>query len=118
MKPNRDAHALAESLRSAAEAPLPLPLPKPIAESQAAAPAIDAPEPKAEQPPKLQAVAEKRRAKAKDAADTVQIALRPSRALLNRYVLASSERTRKEGKVISAQQIMLEVLETGPKVQK
>ena len=54
--------------------------------------------------------------KGKDVADTVQIALRPTRELLKRYVLSAAERTRKEGKVISAQQIMLEVLEKGPKV--
>jgi hypothetical protein len=32
-------------------------------------------------------------------------------ALLNKYVLKASERTREEGRVVSAQQIMLEVLE-------
>jgi hypothetical protein len=43
--------------------------------------------------------------------DTVPISLRPHRALLNRYIMAAAERTREEGRVISAQQIMLEVLE-------
>lgn len=46
--------------------------------------------------------------------DTVPISLRPSRALLTRYVAAASERSVASGRVISAQQIMLEVLERGP----
>jgi hypothetical protein len=46
--------------------------------------------------------------------DTVPISLRPRRELLMRYVLAASERTREAGRVISAQQIMLERLEGGP----
>ncbi len=45
--------------------------------------------------------------------DTVPITLRPSSALLNKFVLKASERTREEGRVISAQQIMLEALERG-----
>jgi hypothetical protein len=45
--------------------------------------------------------------------DTVPITLRPATALLGKYVLKASERTREEGRVISAQQIMLEVLERG-----
>ena len=45
--------------------------------------------------------------------DTVPISLRPGRDLLNRYIIAASERTRGVGRVISAQQIMLEVLERG-----
>jgi hypothetical protein len=43
--------------------------------------------------------------------DTVPITLRPSSALLNRYVLKAAERTREEGRVVSAQQIMIEALE-------
>jgi hypothetical protein len=45
--------------------------------------------------------------------DTVPISLRPDRALLNKYILKASDRTREAGRVISAQQIMLEVLERG-----
>jgi hypothetical protein len=45
---------------------------------------------------------------------TVPISLRPGQALWNRYVLAAAERTRKAGRVVSAQQIMLERLEGGP----
>jgi hypothetical protein len=46
--------------------------------------------------------------------DTKGITLRPSKKLLNRYTLAAADRTRKEGRVISAQEIMLEQLERGP----
>jgi hypothetical protein len=45
---------------------------------------------------------------------TVPISLRPDRDLLTRYVVAASERTRESGRVISAQQIMLEILERWP----
>jgi len=45
--------------------------------------------------------------------DTVPISIRPDRALLNKYVLKAADRTREAGRVISAQQIMLEVLERG-----
>lgn len=49
------------------------------------------------------------------APDTVPITLRPSAELLNKYVLKSAERTREEGRVVSAQQIMIETLErSGP----
>jgi len=43
--------------------------------------------------------------------DTVPITLRPSSALLSKFVLKASDRTREEGRVISAQQIMIEALE-------
>ena len=43
--------------------------------------------------------------------DTIAITLRPNSALWNKYVLKASERTREEGRVVSAQQIMLEALE-------
>ena len=45
--------------------------------------------------------------------DTVPISLRPPRALLTRYVVAASERSLASGRIISAQQVMLEVLERG-----
>jgi len=46
--------------------------------------------------------------------DTKGITLRPTKELLNRYTLAAADRTRTEGRVISAQEIMLEQLERGP----
>lgn len=39
------------------------------------------------------------------------ITLRPSSDLWNRFVLKAAERTREEGRVVSAQQIILEALE-------
>jgi hypothetical protein len=42
---------------------------------------------------------------------TIPITLRPHSALWNKFVLKASERTRQEGRVVSAQQIMLEALE-------
>jgi hypothetical protein len=112
MKPNRDAAALAAKLTSAAAAPLQPPprLPEP-------APILDEvqrpmPVPREEQPQT------KRQAKVKVMADTVGITLRPSRELLNDYTMEAGERTKREGRVISAQEIMLEVLLRGrPKVK-
>ena len=49
--------------------------------------------------------------RAKPKADSVPITFRPSRALWNKFVLKAAERTREEGRVVSAQQIMLEALE-------
>ena len=43
--------------------------------------------------------------------DTVPITIRPSRALLNKFVIKATERTLEEGRVVSAQQIMMEALE-------
>jgi hypothetical protein len=45
--------------------------------------------------------------------NTVPISLRPGASLWDRYVMAAAERTTKIGRVVSAQQIMLEVLERG-----
>jgi hypothetical protein len=54
--------------------------------------------------------AKQKKAKAKEP-DSVPITLRPSSELLNKYVLKAAERTREEGRVVSAQQIMIEALE-------
>ena len=47
----------------------------------------------------------------KPKAETLGINLRPSRALYQRYVVLAADRSRTEGRMVSAQQIMLEVLE-------
>ena len=100
MKPSRDASALAASLTAAASAPLRLPeRPPPEPANMSAPPVVVAP-----------AVKPARKERAAPAA-TVGITLRPDSKLLNRYTLAAADRTREEGRVISAQQIMLEVLE-------
>jgi hypothetical protein len=97
MKPHRDAAALAAALTSAAATPVPLP------ERASPTPANSSVPPPL--PPRTK--------KARAAPDTVGITLRPDRALLARYTNEAADRTRAEGKVISAQQIMLEVLERG-----
>lgn len=108
MKPTRDAAALAASLTTAANASLPLPERVPadvVAISRREA-------------PKAEPAEAKRPAKVKAMADTVGITLRPERELLARYTMAAADRTKKEGRVVSAQEIMLEVLQRGrPQVQ-
>jgi hypothetical protein len=112
MKPTRDAAALAASLTSAANASLPLP-------ERAAAAVVAMPQrPEALAEAEAEAPRVRKAGKAKPAADTVGITLRPERELLNRYTMAAAERTKKEGRVVSAQEIMLEVLQRGhPQVQ-
>jgi hypothetical protein len=109
MKPHRDASALAASLRDAAAKSIPLPQAPPPSP-----PAVVSGEP-APAKTDLQAPAQKTVPKPKVVAETTAITLRPDRELLNRYTIAAAERTKKEGKVISAQQMMLEVLERGMK---
>jgi hypothetical protein len=107
MKPNRDASELAARLGSAMAKPPPLP-------SNDATQA-DAPPPSIPTPERSKPVAEPRTARrGRPVIDTKGITLRPSKKLLNRYTLAAADRTRKEGRVISAQEIMLEQLERGP----
>jgi hypothetical protein len=94
MRPNRDAGELAARLGAAAKKPVPLP--ELDAESHHA-------ERREVQTSKV----------GKLASDTVGMTLRPARALLKRYTLAAAERTKQKGRVVSAQEIMLEVLERG-----
>jgi hypothetical protein len=102
MKAHRDAATLAAALTNAAAAPVPLPeRVAPVPANSSVAPAAPPQKP----------------AKAQTAPDTVGITLRPDRALLKRYTNEAADRTRKEGKVISAQQIMLEVLARGLQVK-
>lgn len=104
MKKNREASDLAARLAAAAKQPagmsaVPTP-PQAVAEPPA-------------KPAATKVVAEAakpKKAKVKEP-QTVPITLRPDSNLWNRFVLKASERTREEGRVISAQQIMLEALE-------
>lgn len=48
-------------------------------------------------------------------ADTVAVTLRPPKALLQRYVHAAAERTQQAGRVVSAQEVMLDQLARGPR---
>jgi len=112
MKKNRDSSELAARIaaaasqpagRSAAPAHVPAASPvlvssTPAAKAQAAMPVV--------------APARSKAKKTKPSEpDTVPITLRPSSALLSKFVIKASERTREEGRVVSAQQIMIEALE-------
>ena len=46
---------------------------------------------------------------------TMQMTLRPSRSLYARYVGQAAERSKEEGRSVSVQEVMLEVLEQGGK---
>lgn len=100
MKPHRDANELAARLGQAANKPVPLPETPP------------APPPAPEAEKTVRSATQKEKS-AKTAIDTVAITLRPARVLLNRYTRAAAERTLKSGRVCSAQELMLEVLERG-----
>jgi hypothetical protein len=109
MKPNRDASALADRLKAAASQPLPLP----DTSANTNEPAQTDEPASARRPVKRVGQGAKKEIKEPPSA-SVPITLRPSKDLLHRYTLAAAERTRQEGKVISAQQIMLEYLGRGP----
>lgn len=106
MKAAKGVDDLAARLTSAAATPLVAPVAAPPP-----APAVTTP---AATPAKRErkAVAKKDAAK-KEATDTMQLTLRPTRALYGRYVAAAADRSRQEGRVVSAQEIMLEILEKG-----
>ena len=120
MKKNRDSSELAARIaaaasqpagRSSAPAPVHAPVLAPVAAPVLVSPAPVA-KPKAATPVVAPAPAPAKTKKTKPAEpDTVPITLRPSSALLNKFVIKASERTVEEGTVVSAQQIMLEALE-------
>jgi hypothetical protein len=104
MKKNRDSSELAARLAAAASQPAgkgSMPAPVLISAPPAAEASVSAP---------AAAPSKAKNTKSKEP-DTVPITLRPSSALLTKFVLKAAERTREEGRVISAQQIMLEALE-------
>jgi hypothetical protein len=107
MKAAKGIDDLAARLTSAAATPLvAAPAPAPVASVSAPAPA----------PGPERAPAKRKEPKAapkKEAVDTMQLTLRPTRALYGRYVAAAADRSRTEGRVVSAQEIMLEILEKG-----
>jgi hypothetical protein len=106
MKKHRDADELAARIAAAAKQPAAI----------VANPLEVTPEPETKAEPE-RAASPKPKRKAKHPrlpdGDTVGISLRPHRTLLSRYVLKAADRTREAGRVISAQEIMLEVLERG-----
>jgi hypothetical protein len=104
MKKNRDSSELAARIAAAAR--------QPAGTSSAPAPVLVSSTPAAKESVAESAPTRSKLKKTKPKEpDTVPITLRPSSALLNKFVLKASERTREEGRVVSAQQIMLEVLE-------
>jgi hypothetical protein len=105
MKKHRDSDELAARIAVAASKPAGSVSVAPVGSVPQLQPANDV--------PTAAAPRRKRAAKKAADADTVPISLRPARALLNRYVLAAATRTQEAGRVISAQEIMLEVLERG-----
>jgi hypothetical protein len=100
VKPSQDTVAIAERLARAAAVPLQVAAFPGNSNAKDAREEISpAPKPKIQREP------------------VKTISLRPSRALLDHYTLAAAERTISEKRVVSAQEIMLEVLEQGrPKV--
>jgi hypothetical protein len=106
MKKNANSLDLAAKLTAAANKPAgAASVQPPVLVSPAAATTSPA-----EGPAPTTSRAKKEKAQPKEP-DSVPITLRPSGKLLNKYVLKAAERTREEGRVVSAQQIMLEVLE-------
>lgn len=118
MKKNRDSSDLAARIAAAASQPAGRSTAAAPATAQTAAPVLvsSTPPTKTATPAPVVAPTPARskspKAKASDP-DTVPITLRPSAALLSKYVFKAAERTRQEGRVVSAQQIMIEVLERG-----
>ena len=121
MKKNRDSDALAARLTAAANQP-----PVVVAFPATTPPEVEAVAPvpaKSEGAPTTPVEERKRRRRGKAKAnaqaeekpedETEPMSIRPSRELRRRYVLAAAERTRETGSVVSAQEIMLEVLERG-----
>ena len=105
MKKNRDSSELAARITAAARQPAGagvVPAPVLVSPGFPDLPAIDEPEDAANAKPQKEKAQK---------VDTVPLTLRPSSALYNKFVLKAAERTREEGRVISAQQIMLEALE-------
>jgi hypothetical protein len=105
MKKNRDSSELAARIAAAANQPAG------AKSTLAAAPAPVLVSSTPEEKVPVAAPARSKRKKTNPEQDTVPITLRPSSTLLSKFVLKASERTREEGRVISAQQIMLEALE-------
>ena len=118
MKKNRDSSDLAARIERAASQPAGRSATPALALPPVTAPVLVSSTPAAKTPaatPVVAAAPERPKAKKTKPAepDTVPISIRPSSALLSKYVIKASERTREEGRVVSAQQIMLEVLERG-----
>ena len=117
MKKSSKSAMMAARFESAANKPagrgvLPAPAPVLAPVLVSTAPAANVPESAPVQAPAASAAARLKAKKTKlSEPDTIPITLRPSNALLSKYVMKAAERTREEGRVVSAQQIMIEALE-------
>ncbi len=103
MKKNSNASDLAARIAAAAK--------QPAGMSSVPTPPQAIQEPPAKPTPTKAAEPLAKAKKAKQKQQTIPITLRPDSNLWNKFVLKASERTREEGRVVSAQQIMLETLE-------
>lgn len=112
MKQPKKVQDLAASLLAASHAPL-------VSTPAVAAPAALAPAPAASEPSPARERSEapakaagKGKGK-KEPADTMQLTLRPTRTLYARYVAAAADRSRQAGRMVTPQEVMLEILEKG-----
>ena len=120
MKQPKGVDDLAARLGAAAASPL---VSAPAVAAPAPAPAAaPAPAPEAEAEPAptrarrggpRAAAKPAKAAEKKEPADTLQLTIRPTRTLYARYVSAAADRSRQLGRVVSAQEVMLEILEKG-----
>lgn len=116
MKQPKKVQDLAASLLAASHAPL---VSTPAVAAPAPAPAAPAPAPAASEPSPAHERSEapakavgKGKGK-KEPADTMQLTLRPTRTLYARYVAAAADRSRQAGRMVTPQEVMLEILEKG-----
>lgn len=111
MKPSRSVEDLAARITAAATAPLQvLESQRPHHES-ADGDAKNPVNPRSDTAKVEEPKAARGKGARKTKPETLGINLRPSRALYQRYVVLAADRSRTEGRMVSAQQIMLEVLE-------
>lgn len=103
---------LAARLGAAAASPL-VPVPAAAAPMPAAAPETAAAPARARRGGTRVAAKPAKPSEKKEPADTLQLTIRPTRALYARYVSAAADRSRQLGRVVSAQEVMLEILEKG-----
>ena len=127
MKKHRDANELAKRIMEAASKPpgitpqpiaVPEPAPVKVEATRSVAEPVATPAPvkfeKAEEEPRAPKKSAKREAKKKAANDdTVAMSLRPPRGIYERYVMAAANRTLAVGRVVSVQDMILEVMERG-----
>ena len=110
MKPNRDSNELAARVGLAANTPVPLP---PRLGEESAQPNGGSVEAEPEPSVVTRKTKTKARAAKENGEETQMVMFRPRKALLQKYVEAAAERSCAKGKMVSAQQVMLEVLERG-----